>query len=99
MQKNEYIESVKDELEGILGQENYDYYEKCYSKQDIKLYVECLCDNLKDFDGDIWELAEVVAATIFEVYHQNLPGSGLAAYLIVKIFKHGVAYICEEYTA
>ena len=96
MEKEKYIESVKDELEKLLKLDSNDYYEKCLTRQEVKLYVSTLCENLADFDGDKWQLAEIVAATVFELCRPDLPGAGLVAYLALKIFKNGAKSVCEK---
>lgn len=96
MQKAEYIESVKDKLEELLEQGNSDYYQKGINKQEIKVYMSEICSNLSDFDGDTWQLAEMVAGAIYEHCAPQLPGSGLVAYMVLRLFRNGIKTVCHE---
>lgn len=97
--EKDFIELVKNDLLELIEKSNSDYYEIRINKEDIEIYMSSLCTKLSDFDGDIWQLAEVLASTIFELSAPNLPGTGLVAYLVLKIFRKGIKTVCKDYTA
>ena len=97
MEKNEYIESVKEELEQLLSLENAEIYELSFSKAELKRYIAKLCETLKDFDGDIWQLANLAASIIFEGSPNSPPGSGIVAHFVLRMFREEINDVCKEY--
>lgn len=96
MEKQEYIESVKEELDQLIGLENAEIYKLSFSKKELKLFIPKLCEKLQDFDGDIWQLAELAASVIFELSKISFPGSGIVAHFVLRLFREGVDEVCNE---
>lgn len=96
--KENYIDSVKEELEKLLESENVETYEFSINKEELKSCAKIVCKHITPFDGDKWQLAELVAAEIFEKTTQ-LPGSSVVAFLALKLFRKGIDAVCKEFSA
>jgi hypothetical protein len=95
-EKNNYIESVKEILLKISDEESTQRYETLIGKEDIQATIGFVCDYIRDFSGDIWDLAEIVASIVFDRCQPNLPGAAAIAYMVHKIFRHGIESICSK---
>lgn len=96
MEKEKYIELVKSELEKLIEREKNEYYEILIDREDIKEFIKIICERIVDFGGDKWELVEDVAGVIFEHFNPNLPGTGLVAKLVLKMFRGGIESYCKD---
>jgi hypothetical protein len=96
--KEDYLELVKDELENLLEEEGGEFYELSINKEQLTEYATAVCSKLDGFKDDQWHLAEIIAATIWEIYTQ-LPSASLIAFLALKMFRKGINKICEEFTS
>lgn len=96
MTKQEYIDSIKEELEKLLEQEQEEVYAISISREKLTLYANYVCDKIQYFKDDEWKLAEVVGSILYEALSPNVPGSSLIAHLVFRLFRRGIENACNE---
>ncbi len=100
--KEKYAEAIKDELEKLLDDEWKWKENSCPSKTDTEILgmflagcrghfqpvvIEKIEDNLRNFNGDVWELADAIIPIICNT--DNPATAKAVASLVMYIFRKG----------
>jgi len=94
----DYTDAVKDELEKLIEESGKVKYEKTFFEffEENEVALKDICNKLSNFNGDIWEMCEIVVAVIYEVVTKQ-PGSAMVAKIVMKLFHDKVETVCAQY--